>query len=419
MTRKADVILLIVACLFLASVASRNGTLALMAIPFLAFLGMGLFASPDSPRLNVARTLDSERRRENQPTTLTIHIVNDGDEIPCLVLVDHPQRNQTIMENYSTRKIRLSPGEQVDFKHTFQAPMGRYDWNELTAFASDPFHLFEQKIPLQSTARLLVVPDPKRLRQLRFHPQSTIHTPGTNLSRFPGSGVDFWGVREYHIGDSLRSIHWRLAARHTGQFYSKEYEREEMADIGLILDSRIPNPRPEVNEDFFHYSIQATAELAKTFLDSGNRVSLLALGDRVSRAFPGYGKRQLVNILDQLAGCQPSGHGSLDTLRYLPVRLFPSRAMIVLISPLQPQDFKTIARLRSEGYQILVVSPDPVQYAMNERKLRPPSLTAFRIATLERKTLIWRITQLGVEVINWSVDQPLERAIQSPGRARR
>jgi len=51
---------------------------------------------------------------------------------------------------------------------------------------------------------------------------------GSIPARLGGSGTDFFGVREYHPGDSLRSLDWRLTARHPRQFFTKEFEQEEM-----------------------------------------------------------------------------------------------------------------------------------------------------------------------------------------------
>ena len=76
---------------------------------------------------------------------------------------------------------------------------------------------------------------------------------------------------------------------------------------------------------------------------------MLVLSDRLVRVFPGYGKRQLVRILDQLAGYNLGERVTFETLKYLPVRLFPSHSVIVIISSLRTQDFDTIARLWAEG----------------------------------------------------------------------
>ncbi len=413
MTLKANLILLIIVSLFLAGLGTRSGSIALMALPFLVYLGAGLITSPGDVRIRAIRTLDCVRNHENAQVTMTFTIENEGAAIPRLQ-IDEPAHHQLdVITGKLRNRFFIHAGKKIDYSYTFRLPRGRYEWKQINATASDAFGLFEKTIHIPTSAQLFILPEPPLLRRFKFNARNTLHTPGSNLSRLPGCGVDFWGLREYHPGDSLRLINWRLTARHPNQFFSKVFEREEMADVGLILDTRGSNPHTGNNDDFFEQSIQATAALAKTFLRAGNRVSLLAMGERVIRVFPGYGKRQLVNILDKLAECRLEDTISLDTLRYFPVRLFPSHTMIVLISPLRSQDFKTIARLRAEGYQIVVVSPNPIRYIAREQETKGYGQLALRLVTLEREVLLWSIRKVGVEVVDWAVDQPLEKAIRS------
>ena len=39
----------------------------------------------------------------------------------------------------------------------------------------------------------------------------------------------------------LRRLDWRLTARHPRQFFTKEFEQESIADVGLIVDARGSN----------------------------------------------------------------------------------------------------------------------------------------------------------------------------------
>ena len=52
-----------------------------------------------------------------------------------------------------------------------------------------------------------------------------------------GIGQDYYGVREYVRGDSLRHIHWRSSARH-GQLIVKEYQQEFRPTAGPAAASR-------------------------------------------------------------------------------------------------------------------------------------------------------------------------------------
>lgn len=58
---------------------------------------------------------------------------------------------------------------------------------------------------------------------------------GAHLSRFRGRGMDFAESREYHPGDDVRHIDWRVTAR-TGKPHTKLYVEERERPVFLMLD---------------------------------------------------------------------------------------------------------------------------------------------------------------------------------------
>jgi len=107
--------------------------------------------------------------------------------------------------------------------------------------------------------------------------------------------------------------------------------------------------------ELFEYSFQAAAVLAQSILRSVTALDL-ALVDGVVRVFPGSGKRQLAWHLNHLPPASPENIVSLDTLNTC-VRLFPS-CVIISSALCAPAIFLPCPAAR-QGYQLLVVSPDP------------------------------------------------------------
>lgn len=413
MSSKANFILLIISGLLLAALAGRNSGLALMALPFLFYLTAGLLTAPGEVRLRANRSLDKIRCEVGDPIRHSITIENDGPDVPCLKNCEPVPTEFIVSSDLPSRPVALPASETVEMQYHFKAPRGCYEWQAVTLMVSDPFGLFERRCELPAPARVLVLPQTLPLRKFPLRVAHTLRTFGPHLSRLPGAGIDFWGVREYHPGDSLRWIHWRAAARHPRQFFTKQFEREEMANIGLLLDARAITERVEDGSALLEHSIQATASLAKHLLRMGNRISLLVMGERYVRIFPGTGKRQLIQIMDRLAECRPGSKTLFNSLKYLPTRLFPANSTIIVVSPLQTSDFPFITRLRAEGYRVLLVSPDPVSFLASGYPKTSATALAVRAARLERKALLWRIRQLGVEVVDWPVNQPLAEVFRS------
>jgi uncharacterized protein (DUF58 family) len=306
----------------------------------------------------------------------------------------------------------LETGEETRLTYSFQTARGAFRWNTVHAVVSDTFGLFEIELELPAAADMMVKPAMKRFRSFPLRPERTLHSPGVIPARIGGGGTDFWGVREYHAGDPLRRLDWRRTARHPRRIFTREFEQEEIADIGLILDARQRSDFRCGEDSLFEHALGAAASLAELFLRRGNRLSLLMPGDEMAIVYPGYGKVQLNRILHRLAEAQPRAkHGQLS-LDNVPLRVFGSRALIVIISPLTSSDLPIFPRLRARGNQCLLISPDPISFMGSSSPQDPAGRLAVRLARIERRLDLRRIAQLGIRVIDWQVHQPLSPLVR-------
>jgi uncharacterized protein (DUF58 family) len=313
-----------------------------------------------------------------------------------------------ITEGELSQWVSLQPGESTELKYSFTAKRGNFSWKSIRTVVSDPLNLIEIEMLLPEGSSIQVRPPIKKFKSIALRPNNTVHSPGSIPARLGGNGTDFFGVRQYHPGDSLHTLDWRLTARHPGKFFTKEFEQEEIAEIGLILDARPNNELRIREESLFEHSVGATASLAEMFLHQGHRVSLLVFGGKIANVFPGYGKTQLHRILSCLAQVkiEPAG-GVLTYFDFLPIRMFPNHALMIIISPLTAGDRPFFQRLRAYGYQALLVSPDPIDFIHAAVPQDTANQLAIRAASLERQFRLSGIAQLQVPVIDWQVSQPL------------
>jgi uncharacterized protein (DUF58 family) len=166
-------------------------------------------------------------------------------------------------------------------------------------------------------------------------------------------------------------------------------------------------------DSLFEHSVRATASLAESLLHQGNRVSLLVYGKHTINLFPGYGKVQLNQILHALSRVTTEAVESLDSLQFIPVNMFSSHSLLLILSPLASGDWWLFPRLRAYGFQVLVISPDPVDYAQPILPTDPATQLAVRLTQVERHLEIGKITRLWIPVIDWHVSQPLDPLVRA------
>ena len=71
-----------------------------------------------------------------------------------------------------------------------------------------------------------------------------------------------------------------------------------------------------------------------------------------------------------------------------------------------------MVHLRSRGYSVLAISPDPLAYEAADIAVDHDGELGLRLARAERQLLLSRLNQAGVQVFNWDVNVPFDRAMQ-------
>lgn len=405
--------LLIVGLIFgmiILGLATLQNELLILAIPLVTYLCAAILQRPEAVQFTVTRQVIPETAPQGTPITVKLTLTNEGAAIDELAVEDVLPYGVRQLDGKSTWVSFLPERGKVELEYVIEAPRGEYDVYEVRVYARDFSGLFEETLVFKTTPQLVIHPHYPKVDRIKIRPPQTRGFSGPIEARQGGTGIGFWGIREYQPHDPRRQINWRRTARSERELYTNLFEQERVADVGLILDSRERTNIIGDGDSLFEHAVRATAALAENFLDDGNRVSLLVYGSGIGRVYPGYGRLQRNRILHELARATPGMNYALENLTHLPTRLFPAKSQLVLISPLIPQDIPTIARMRAYGYAVLVVSPDPIAY---EAALYSDfSSPAYRIASAERSFMLRQVRQSGAQIVNWQVTAPLEAVIR-------
>jgi uncharacterized protein (DUF58 family) len=399
--------------LVFVGLVSREGRLLALAIPLAIYLGASLLYGPEKPQLKVSRSFSSESVSIGRPVVVKLSVTNEGAPLEQVFIEDVVPASVEVVDGESSVLTALPSGGTVQMEYTLLGKRGSHEFQNVRAMACDHLGLFQWQATFPTTERLVIIPDVLKLRHLAIKPLRTRAYAGPVPARQGGSGVAFFGVRKYEPGDPLRWINWRMSARHPRDYYVNEFEPERIVDVGIILDIRQRNDVQVRGKPLLEHSVTATATLAAAFLNDGNRVGMLIYGRYLNWTFPGYGKIQRKRILEALTRVKPGDSLVFDQLDLLPTRYFPAKSQIVLVSPLSSDDTSMLIRLRAQGYQVLVISPDPVSFEARALGAQPDVALAARIARLERTLQLRYLRRAGVQVVDWKVDQPFDQVIHA------
>jgi uncharacterized protein (DUF58 family) len=379
----------------------------------MVYLGIGFFFSPGRLDIEVSRELNKERALPGEKIRVNLIITNRGASLELILIEDQLPEGLEIIDGNNTKLTALSPGESTLLNYTVMGQRGFFRFRGINLSSSDSLQVWTKTKQLATDDHLFIQPNPLNLGHLEIRPRRTRVYAGLIPARIGGSGVEFFGVREYQQGDPLRWVNWRASAKQTNKFFINEFEQERVADVGIILDTR---QRSQIvissGDSLFEFSVRAASALAETFLNDGNRVGLLLYGTLLDWTLPDYGKIQRERIMKRLSMAQPGESLIFDELEYLPTRLLPPKSQIVFISPLHDRDLPVLVGLRARGYAVMVVSPNPILFEQMHLEEKGEDInTAVRLAKMERYLMIRKLQQADIQVLDWHTVVPLDQVL--------
>jgi uncharacterized protein (DUF58 family) len=398
--------------LILFGLLTLRGDILTLSIPLVIYLLAGLLRAPQEINLKVERKLSLERTGADTPVQVSLRITNAGGTLDDVLITDKLSPRLKILDGSARHLLHLAKGQTVNLTYTVSGPRGYYPFPGLQVEARDHFGLVSRETTIPTPGQLFVLPSVLRLKQIAIRTRKTRVYSGSIPARVGGPGVEFFGLREYQAGDSLRWINWRASARHAFSMFSNEFEQERVADVGIILDGRLKTNIFDQEHSLFEYSVLAAAALTDVLLSQGNRVGLLNYGRYLHWTFPGYGKIQRERILQALTQAQVGTSTVFSELEYIPARLFPVQSQIILVSPLDADDIKVLVQLRARGYQVMVISPDPITFESNYLPESEAVQQASRLLRMERNLLIHKLQRAGIQVLDWDISQPFDQVVK-------
>jgi len=399
----------IAVALVAAGLLARDGRLLALSFPFVVTIGaLSLFPPPGKVELTVSREFSALRLEEGETMRVRVLVENRGRSLP---LVGAVERMPAGIGEASGETGTLGPlprGGHRTFSYDLAPPRGAYRFGGLDVTAWDRLGLSSRRVVVGPTdEELLVRPRVEPFEEIVIRPRRTRGYAGMVKANRGGSGLDFYGCRAYVSGDEVRRINWRAYGRR-GELVVNEYEREQIADVTVVLDARLRAHPRAAGEGTFPHAVRAAGSLAAHFLSRGNGVGLLIYGDFLNWTLPGYGRRQRERILDALSRARPGDKAVFEDLYFIPTRLFPPQSQLVFVTPLAgEEDVEVIGVLRARGYEVLLVRPDLLPHELVRTRGDPSHDLARRILELRHGLLLSTLSSLGVNVVNWDVTQPL------------
>jgi uncharacterized protein (DUF58 family) len=353
-----------------------------------------------------------------------------GRELPLLLHAFVPNRVEVWLENPGEQAVSgewldalpaalrssgargrfdLKPRERLHTGYSLEPSRGLHAFGGLHLRLEGPWSLAARQMRLDASAVVRCYPDLSEpgdaLLQAKPHPE-----PGLARLRKLGEGREFDALRPYQSGDDPRGIDWKASARR-GELVSREYVPERNQTVMMMLDCGRHMVGREGERSRLDVALEASLRLARTSLERGDAVGMLAFGSQV-RAFvaPAKGRAHLRQLLEASYTLSPeleeSDYGAAFDLLG---RQLPRRALVCTFTDLVDEDASRVllarmARLRPKHLAMVVALLDRELSTLV--RMPPHDLdAAYRRAAAtrllrEREASLSRLRALGANVVS-------------------
>jgi len=175
----------------------------------------------------------------------------------------------------------------------------------------------------------------RRIRRIEIRTRRLVNESmaGEYHSVFRGRGMEFSDVREYQVGDDIRTIDWNVTSR-MGHPYVKKYVEERELTVALLVDlsgSAAFGSRSQMKGDI---AAELSALLAFSAIQNNDRVGLIAFTDRIEKFVPARkGRTHVLRVIREILGAAPAGRGTdIGTALDYAMRVFRRRSVMFVIS---------------------------------------------------------------------------------------
>ncbi|HBI80643.1 MAG TPA: DUF58 domain-containing protein [Bacteroidales bacterium] len=214
---------------------------------------------------------------------------------------------------------------------------------------------------------------------------------GQYHSAFKGRGMAFNEVREYQVGDDIRSIDWNVTARYNQPFV-KVFEEERELTVMLLIDVSSSLNFGSTQQFKRDVITEVAAVLAFSAIQNNDKIGVILFSNRVEKFIPPQkGRKHILRIISELLNFEPSGKETniSEALRFL-TNAIKKRCTAFLISDFIDFDESLGQPRFTDAISIANNKHDVVAIRIyDDRETQMPPVGLVRFADAETGNYFW------------------------------
>ncbi len=179
---------------------------------------------------------------------------------------------------------------------------------------------------------------------------------GEYHSAFKGRGMAFSEVREYQVGDEIRTIDWNVTARFNHP-YVKSFEEERELTVMVLIDVSGSENFGTVVQQKQDLATELCAVLAFSAIQNNDKVGVIFFSDKIEKFIPPKkGRSHILMIIRELIDFTPENKGTnvAEALRYF-TSAIKKRSTAFIISDFISGPFEDQLKIANKKHDIIAL----------------------------------------------------------------
>lgn len=227
----------------------------------------------------------------------------------------------------------------------------------------------------------------KKVRRIEIRTSHIVNDvlSGQYHSVFKGRGMEFEEVREYQVGDDVRTIDWNVSARY-GKPFVKTFREERELTVMLMVDmsaSHLFGTRDQLKRELV---AEVCATLAFSAIRNNDKVGLVCFTDRIEKVVPARkGAQHVLRVIRELLYHRPEGRGTNLAVPFEHLnRAVKRKAVVFLASDFQGGGYEQPMRVTRRRHDLIPIVVEDAR----ERELPDVGLIELKDAETGRMVLV-------------------------------
>lgn len=279
---------------------------SLFALGLLALAGFGILVLLDGISLWRAKNKISARRllpekfSNSDQNELPIEIRNNyGFDITAEIIEEIPIQFQ---KRDFKKTVTIATKEETVFNY-FLRPVerGEYIFGKLNIYVSSGLKLLKRRYTFEKDQMVKVYPSFIQMKKYAFlalDNRLTLH--GMKKIRRIGHTMEFEQIKDYVVGDDVRTINWKATAKRASLMVN-QFQDEKSQPIYSIIDASRTMKMPFNGLTLLDYAINSTLAFSNIALKKKDKVGMITFAEGIKNHLAASSKKtHLTTILEVL-----------------------------------------------------------------------------------------------------------------------